>query len=123
MCGLIVCSGALGPEVAGGFGSGCDGLWSPALVAVPGEAVDHEREADEVEVLAFVADAVSASEPEAVVESAVDAFGVVAAAVEQREVWVASGDGPKVFGAVELAARVFVGAVEPDRDSAAAEVV
>ena len=66
--------------------------------------VDHEREADEVEVLAFVADAVGASEPEAVVESAVDALGVVASPVEPCEVGVVGRDGPDVLGAVELAA-------------------
>jgi len=49
-----------------------------SLVAVQGERVDHQREAEEVEVLAGVADAVSASEPHGVVEMPVDGFGVVA---------------------------------------------
>jgi hypothetical protein len=50
-------------------------------VSVEGEAVDHEGVAEEVEVLAGVADAVGASEPEGVFEVAVDGFGVVAAGV------------------------------------------
>jgi hypothetical protein len=58
------------------------------------ERVDHEREADEVEVLALVAEAAGASEPEAVVESPVEAC----------EVGVVGGYGPDVLGAVELAA-------------------
>ena len=76
-----------------------------------GEGVDHEREADEVEVLSLVADAVGASEPEAVVESTVDALGIVAPPVEAGEVGVFGGDGPDVFGAVEFAANVVVGAM------------
>jgi hypothetical protein len=62
-------------------------------------------------VLAFVADAVRASEPEAVVEAAVDTFGVVASAVQPREVGVVGWYGPDVFGPVEFAVRVVVGAV------------
>jgi hypothetical protein len=80
-------------------------------VSGSGEGVDHGREADEVEVLSFVADAVGASEPQTVVETAIDALGVVAAPVEAREVGVAGGDGPNIFGAIELASNVFVGAV------------
>ncbi len=49
-----------------------------------------------------MSDAVGASEPEAVVEAAVDAFGVVASAVETTKVGVAGRDGPDVLGAVEL---------------------
>jgi hypothetical protein len=55
-------------------------------VTVEGEAVDHEGVAEEVEVLAGMAAAVGASEPEGVDEVAVDRFGVVAARVETREV-------------------------------------
>jgi hypothetical protein len=43
-------------------------------VEVEREAVDHEGVAEEVEVLAGVADAVGASEPHGVVEVAVDAL-------------------------------------------------
>jgi hypothetical protein len=93
------------------------------VVSSSGEGVDREREADEVEVLAFVADAVRASEPEAVVESAVDALGVVAAPVEAGEVGVVGGDGSNVFGAIELASNVFVGAVQSEGDDACAALV
>jgi hypothetical protein len=49
------------------------------LVAVDGEPVDHEGVAKEVEVLAGMADAVGAADPEAVVDAAVDRLGVEAA--------------------------------------------
>jgi hypothetical protein len=49
----VVCSSWRGGE-----------LGAASLVAVECEAVDHERVAEEVEVLAGVADAVGASEPE-----------------------------------------------------------
>ena len=63
-------------------GSGCErGGVSPS-VAVEREPVDHEGVAQEVEVLAVVADAVGSAEPECVVEVAVDGLGVVAARVE-----------------------------------------
>jgi hypothetical protein len=52
----------------------------------------------------LVADAVGASEPEAVVEAEVDSFGVVARSVEARELGVFGGNGPDVFGAAECAA-------------------
>jgi len=74
-------------------------------------------------VLACVADAVGASEPEAVVQATVDAFGVVTSPVEPREVGVAGWDGPQVFGAVELTAGVVVAAVQPHRDRAGTEIV
>ena len=89
-------------------------------MAVEGEAVDHEGVAEEVEVLAGVADAVGAAEPEGVFEVAVDGFGVVAAGVEAGEVGVGGWDGPDVLGAVEPAGGVFGGAVEPDGDGLAA---
>jgi len=66
--------------------------------------------------LAGVADAVGAAEPHGVVEVAVDGLGVVAAGEEPFEVGVAGWDGAQVLGAVELARRVLVVAVEPDRD-------
>ena len=69
------------------------------LVAVEGESVDHEGVAEEIEVLAGMAEAVGASEPERVDEVAVDRFGIVAAWVETCEVGVGGGDGPDVFGA------------------------
>ena len=87
------------------------------------ERVDHERVAEQVEVLAGVADAVGAAEPEGVVEVAVDGLGVVAARVEPLEVGVAGRDGPEVLGAVELAGGVVVVAVEPDGDGLVAVAV
>jgi hypothetical protein len=77
-------------------------LGAASLVAVEGEAVDHEGLAEEAEVLAGVADAVGASEPEGVFEVAVDGFGVVAARVQARDVRIRRSDGPDVLGAVEL---------------------
>ena len=67
-------------------------------------------------MLAGVADAVGAAEPEGVVEVAVDGLGVVAAGVEPFEVGVAGRDGPDVLGAVELPGGVVGVAVEPDGD-------
>ena len=57
-------------------------------------------------MLAVVAEAVGAAEPEGVVEGAVDGFGVVAASEEPCEVGVAGRDGPEVLGAVEPAGLV-----------------
>jgi hypothetical protein len=48
----------------------------------------HERVAEEVEVLTGVAGAVGASDPDAVVDAAVDGLGVEAARVEAGEVGV-----------------------------------
>jgi len=56
-----------------------------------GEAVGHERVAEQVERLALVAEAVGASEPEGVVEVAVNALRIVTTPVEPGEVvryWV-----------------------------------
>src|SRR5439155_102062 len=85
-------------------------------VSVEGEAVDHEGVAEEVEVLAGVADAVGAPDPEGVFEVAVDGFGVVAPGVEPREVGVGGCDGPDVLGSVETPSRVSRCAVESDGD-------
>src|SRR5664279_6323482 len=82
--------------------SGGEG-WSALRVPVQRDAVDHERVAEKVDVLAGVADAVGPAEPEAVVETAVDALRVVAAWVEALEVWVIRRDRPEVLCAVELA--------------------
>ena len=85
-------------------------------MSVQRERVHGEGEAEEVEVLAGVSDAVGASEPHGVVEVAVDGFGVVAAGEEPFEVGVAGRDGPEVLGPVELPSAVVVVAVETDRD-------
>ena len=93
------------------------------LVAVEGESVDHEGVAEEIEVLAGMAEAVGASEPEGVDEVSVDRFGVVAAWVETREVGVGGGDGPDVLGPVETPGPVRVGAVQAHGHGLAAEGV
>jgi hypothetical protein len=97
------------------------GVASP--VAVEGEGVDHEGVAEEVEVLAGVAEAVGASDPEGVVDAAVDGFGVEAAGVEAGEVGVGGRDGPDIFGAVELAGFVASVGVHADGQDSASEVV
>jgi hypothetical protein len=63
----------------------------------------HRGVAEQVDVLAGVPEAVGPSEPEAVVDPAVDALGVVATGVEPGEDGVVGWDGPKVLGPVELA--------------------
>jgi len=75
------------------------------LVAVEGEAVDHEGVAEEIEVLAGMADTVGASEPEGVDEVAVDRFGIVAAWVETGEVGVGGGMGRTFSGRLRRRAR------------------
>jgi hypothetical protein len=79
-----------------------------SLVAVKRERVDGEREAEEVEVLAGVADAVGAAEPHGVVEMPVDGLGIVTAREESLEVGITGRDGPEVLGPVQLACRVLV---------------
>ena len=106
--------------VAGSGGEG-GGVSSP--VAVQGEAVDHERVAEQVEELAVVADGVGAAEPEGVVEVAVDALGVVAARVEPGEVRIGRRDDADVLGPVQVAVRVVGGAVKADRHDAPAKTV
>ena len=79
----------IGGRVCGVCSSGLRGeLGAASLVAMEREAVDHECVAEEVEVLAGVADAVGASEPEGVFEVAVDRLGVVAAGIQPGEVGV-----------------------------------
>jgi hypothetical protein len=92
-------------------------------MAMECEPVDHECVAEQVEVLAVVADAVGAPEPECVVEVAVDRLGVVAAGVKAREVRVGGGDGSDVFGSVQLPCDVVGGAVESDSDDSRSEVL
>jgi hypothetical protein len=87
-----------------------------STVSVERESVDHQGVAEEVEVLAGVADAVRAADPESVFDVAVDRFRVVASRVETREVRIRRWDGPYVLGAIELACDVFCVAVESDGD-------
>jgi hypothetical protein len=54
------------------------GRWASS-VPVKRDSVDREREADEVEVLAGVPDAMGSTKPHGVVEVPIDGFGVVAA--------------------------------------------
>jgi len=55
-------------------------------VAMKRDRVDHERIADQVEVLAGVADAMGSSDPKGIVDAAVDGFRVEAPRVEPGEV-------------------------------------
>ena len=87
---------------------------------VQGDAVHCQGEADQVEVLAGVADGVGQSEPEGVVEVAVDRFGVVAAGIQPGKVRISRGDLADVLGAVEAPSFVFGVGVEPDGDGSVA---
>ena len=87
------------------------------------QGVDAERVRDHVQQLSSVPDAVGPSQPEGVVEVAVDAFGVVASPLEDFEVGVAGWDLADVLGPVELALRVLRVRVESDGDDPAAEAV
>jgi hypothetical protein len=82
-----------------------------SLVSCDRERVDREREAEEVQKLARVSNAMSAPEPECVLEVAVDGFGVGATREEPFEVRVVGRDGAEVLGTVEFVRRVFVVAV------------
>jgi len=104
----------------GGFLSGGEG---GAALSVEGEAVDHERVAEEVQGLTVVAEAVGSAEPEGVVEVAVDAFAVVATRIEATKVGVGCGDGSDVLAPVQLPLCVLGGAVESDGHDPAAETV
>ena len=94
------------------------GLSSPVLVER--EAVDHQCIPEQVQELTFVAEAVGAAEPEAVVEVTVDALRIVASRVEASEVGIVSRDGPDVLGSVQFPCRVFGCAVEADGDDTGA---
>jgi hypothetical protein len=85
------------------------------------ERVHGESEAEEVEVLACVSDAVRAPEPHGVVEMTVDGFGVVATREEPFEVGVARRDRSEVLGPVELARLVLVVAVKTDSNELVVE--
>ena len=74
---------------------------------------------EKVEVLAGVADRMGPSEPERVVETTVDALGIVAARIELGEVGIAWWDGSDVLGAVESAGLVGVVAAQPHGDGGA----
>jgi hypothetical protein len=105
------------PGFAGSRGvSGRERRCFALAMSMQRERVHSEGEAEEVEVLASVPDAVRASEPHGVVEVTVDGLGVVAAGKEPFEVGVARRDGPKVLGPVELPRLVLFVAVETDGD-------
>ena len=70
-----------------------------------------------------MAEAVSVTEPKAVVEGAVDALGVVAARVEAFKVGIVSGDGSDILGPVQLPRGVVRSSVETDGDDPAPEGV
>ena len=80
------------------------------------ECVDAERVGDHVQGLAEVADAVCATQPQGVVEVAVDVLRVVTPPVEPLEVAVAGWDRSHVLRPVELPFPVFVVAVEANGD-------
>jgi hypothetical protein len=69
-----------------------------SAVAVQRETVDHERVAEQVEVLAGVPDAVCSADPEGVFDVAVDRFGVVAAWVERAKSGSEGGMGRTFSG-------------------------
>ena len=107
------------------MGSGRDGerrVAAALAVAVQGQAVDDQGVGDQVEVLALVADGVCTSEPQRIVEGAVDRLGVVAAPVEGLEVRVGLSDCPQVLRPVQLPAGILVVAVQSDLDAPATEV-
>jgi hypothetical protein len=85
-----------------------------ALVPMERGRGDRQCEAEKIEVLACVSDAVRTAEPHGVVEVTVDGFGVVAAGKQLFEVGIAGCDGPEVFGPVQLPRRILVVAVQPD---------
>jgi hypothetical protein len=91
-------------------------------VVLEREGIDRDREAEEVQRLAGVPDAVGAAEPHGVVEVAVDGLGVVAAGKEPLEVRVARRDRSAVLGPVELSGDVLVIAMKSDGEGAAVVV-
>jgi hypothetical protein len=92
-------------------------------VSVQGEAVDAEREGEQVQVLAGVTDRVRTPQPQGVIEGPVDRLGIVATPVQPIEVRICCWDRSDVLGPVELASNVVFGRVQPHRDDAAAEIV
>jgi hypothetical protein len=92
-------------------------------VSVQRDAVDHERVAEQFDVLARVAEAMRPAEPEAVVEAAVDALCIVPSRVEPLEVRIVWRDRPEVLSAIQLAVGICGRAVEPHGDRAAAVVL
>jgi hypothetical protein len=88
------------------------GRGSVASVPVAGDGGHDEGVAEQVEVLAGVADCARTAEVESVVEIAVDRLGIVATWVEPGEVGVRRRDGSEVLSAVEFASSVGVVAVE-----------
>jgi hypothetical protein len=70
----------------GGIELGGDGESAARFVTDQGQSVHEQRVADEVDLLAEAANAVSSSEEKGVLEVAVDRFGVVPARVEPGEV-------------------------------------
>jgi hypothetical protein len=70
------------------------------------ECVDHHGVPKQVQQLASVADAVRSSEPETVVEAAVERLGVVAPPEQVSEVGIGRRDRANVLGSVELAGSV-----------------
>ena len=77
---------------------------------------------DHVQGLVEVTDAVCATQPQSVVEVAVDALGVVTTSVEPLEVTVAGWNRSDVLCPVELSFPVFIVAVEANCDGAGAVV-
>ena len=72
------------------------------------QPVHEQRVADEVDLLAEVADAMGPSEEQCVLEVPVDGFGVVPSRVKASEVGIAGRDGPDVLGSVEALGPVLV---------------
>ena len=70
---------------------------------VNGDAVDADGEADQVDVLAGVANGVGSAEPQGVVEVPVDGLGIVSTGVQSGEVGVVGRDWSHVLGPVETA--------------------
>jgi hypothetical protein len=86
------------------------------------ERVHRDGEAEEVQQLPGVPDAVGPAEPHGVVEVPVDGLGVIAAGEETLEVRVARRDRSEVLGPVELSGDVLVIAMKSDGDGAAVVV-
>ena len=90
-----------------------------SLVTEHGQPVHDQCVADEVDLLAEAAEAVSSPEEQCVLEVPVDGFGVVPARVKAGEVGIRGRDGPDVLGSVEAPGPILVVRMEPNRDGAA----